>query len=163
MNCVVIATHDMLPRLLLKPQTWSVSFRFAALSSSTVRATKTKAAPRPTGLQDLTQTPVKYSKSKAADWKSLDTFKTPETNKLKYEPIVVSVSLAVLLIYFAFLREENDLDLEMDKTLFQRIPALEKVHIQMQIKKDKKEGMDCTELEKRLKVVEAEIKRRQQV
>uniref|UniRef100_A0A0L8FQQ5 Uncharacterized protein n=1 Tax=Octopus bimaculoides TaxID=37653 RepID=A0A0L8FQQ5_OCTBM len=124
--------------------------RFAAMSSS---PTAKKTA-------DGVTEPVKYSQSKAASWKSLDTFKKPHSDRLKIEPFVVSFSISVLLIYFAFLREENDLDLEMDKTLYQRIPALEKTQLQMQIQQNKKQGIENAALQKRLQEVEAEIKKR---
>lgn len=68
-----------------------------------------------------------------------------------------------LLTYFAFIREENDLDLEMDKTLYERIPALEKTQLQMQIQQNKKQGLESAALQKRLKEVEAEIKKRKSI
>lgn len=112
---------------------------------------------------DLGTEPVKYSQSKAASWKSLDTFKKPHSDRLKIEPFVVSLSIMALLTYFAFIREENDLDLEMDKTLYERIPALEKTQLQMQIQQNKKQGLESAALQKRLKEVEAEIKKRKSI
>ncbi|CAI9740967.1 Hypothetical predicted protein [Octopus vulgaris] len=144
----VVTTFVVLPRLLQR-QTCAVSMRFAAMST----AKKTAAA------DSLTE-PVKFSQSKAASWKSLDTFKKPHGDRLKIEPFVVSFSISVLLIYFAFLREENDLDLEMDKTLYERIPALEKTQLQMQIQQNKKQGIESAALQKRLQEVEAVIKKR---
>lgn len=42
-----------------------------------------------------------------------------------YQGLVCSFSVAVFLIYFCILREENDIDLEFDKTLNDRVEGVE--------------------------------------
>merc|ERR1711976_429754 len=55
-------------------------------------------------------TPLKYSKSAAADFSTLDDLKGEIPDAPWYQPISVTISLAAFLVYFLMLREENDLD-----------------------------------------------------
>ncbi|RWS02179.1 uncharacterized protein B4U79_14077, partial [Dinothrombium tinctorium] len=97
--------------------------------------------------------PVKYTTSKAhTEWKSAYTFRTvPDPEQPTIQRPVMVGSLVVFMVYFFCLREENDLDEELYKPLFERLPHLEKPMIEDAIKNFKIVGKDTTELEQRLK------------
>uniref|UniRef100_A0A2S2NX43 Uncharacterized protein n=1 Tax=Schizaphis graminum TaxID=13262 RepID=A0A2S2NX43_SCHGA len=62
--------------------------------------------------------PVKYTTSPAHDWKAQHSrIGSKAEFGPWYEPHAVSLSLIVFMIYFFILREENDLDLLLDKPL----------------------------------------------
>lgn len=66
---------------------------------------------------DVTDQPIKYSTSKAATMR-IDEYRNPvEDNYPWYQGYIVSASLAIFLIYFCILREENDIDLILDTDL----------------------------------------------
>ncbi len=94
--------------------------------------------------------PVKYSKSKASDWKSVDSFMPPIRDVPWYQPPVVAGSVAIFLIYFLFLREENDLDTEIATSLYDRIPGLEEQQLRASIEYAIEKGEDPTPYRTRL-------------
>ena len=57
-------------------------------------------------------------------------------------------------IYFLYLREENDLDDEMGKSIFERVPGLEEQHLIGRIHYFKSQGVDTTELQQRLEEIQ---------
>lgn len=62
--------------------------------------------------------PVKYTTSPAHNWKAQHSrIGSKAEFGPWYEPHVVSASLILFMIYFFILREENDLDLLLDKPL----------------------------------------------
>ncbi|XP_046581920.1 uncharacterized protein LOC124289352 [Haliotis rubra] len=93
---------------------------------------------------------IPFTSSKAASWKTQDSFGPPPRDMPWYQPISISLSLAVFLTYFMFIREENDVDLELNKSLFQRVPGLEEHQVKMAIKHGQERGLDTKDLELRL-------------
>lgn len=62
--------------------------------------------------------PVKYTTSPAYDWKAQHSrIGSKAEFGPWYEPHIVSASLILFMIYFFILREENDIDLLLDKPL----------------------------------------------
>ncbi|RWS27400.1 hypothetical protein B4U80_06405 [Leptotrombidium deliense] len=101
--------------------------------------------------------PIQYTTSKAhKEWKAHYNFRAAdeEIKDLKIKHRAFSVSFFAVLIYFCFLREENDIDEELGKTLFERLPHLEKPFIEKAIHDHKLAGKDTAALEKRLKELE---------
>lgn len=81
--------------------------------------------------------PVKFSTSKAAIWRASQTYGDPNPPDKKppaSQPFVVLGSIAALLLYFCVLREENDTDLHLSKSLFERIAGLEEEQIRVALK-----------------------------
>jgi len=70
--------------------------------------------------------PVKYSTSGAAQYRAYDSF-FQETNAPWYQGYIASASVAVFLLYFCVLREENDLDELIYKPLAVQVPSLKEV------------------------------------
>ncbi|XP_026490817.1 uncharacterized protein LOC113396946 [Vanessa tameamea] len=103
--------------------------------------------------------PIKFSTSNAARKNVQSVFrkKTPESMPW-YQPFSVVGSIAVFLIYFCILREENDVDLEFNKTLYDRIQGLEKEQLLQSYRFNKEHGKSVEDIEKRLKELEEEAK-----
>lgn len=103
--------------------------------------------------------PIQYSTSKAATWKAEQSFSGREKEDISpwYQPIVVCLSLAVFLIYFAILREENDVDEKLGMSLYDRVDGLEEIQLNAAIKyyKENDKSYNTAALEQRL----AEIQR----
>lgn len=96
--------------------------------------------------------PIKYFGSQAASWSARQSHHNPNIgDEVWYQPLVISGSLAIFLIYFCILREENDVDAKLDMSLYDRIEGLEELQLEASIKYNKGNGLSTLELEKRLK------------
>ncbi|XP_028174215.1 uncharacterized protein LOC114362853 [Ostrinia furnacalis] len=101
--------------------------------------------------------PIKFSTSPAARKTTIPVIRKPSKNDMPwYQPFCVTGSLAVFLIYFCVLREENDVDLEFNKTLYDRIKGLEKEQLIQTYRFNKEHGKSVEDIEQRLKEIEAE-------
>ena len=58
---------------------------------------------------DLKDKPIPMSQTEAAKWKVAYN-RVPPSKRVWYTPYVVSFSTAIFMIYFCYLREENDID-----------------------------------------------------
>lgn len=62
--------------------------------------------------------PLQYTTSPAHNWKAAHSRTgSAEDTRPWYEPHCVSVSLIIFMVYFFIIREENDIDLLLDKPL----------------------------------------------
>ena len=114
-----------------------------------------------TGMKDTFESmdkPIKYSKSKAADWKSVDSFSPPVREAPWHEPWIVIASVTTFLVYFCILREENDLDAEISTSLYDRIPGLEEQQLRASIEYAIEKGEDPAPYRARLEEVIANKK-----
>lgn len=101
--------------------------------------------------------PIKFSTSGAAGKTVIPLMRKVKTEDMPwYQPLVVVSSVAVFLIYFCILREENDIDLEFDKTLYDRIHGLEKEQLLQSYRFNKEHGKSVQDIEKRLREIEEE-------
>ncbi|CAH2037987.1 unnamed protein product, partial [Iphiclides podalirius] len=100
--------------------------------------------------------PIKFTTSGAAAKKPIQPVKRVKIDMPWYQPYCVIVSVAIFLIYFCVLREENDMDLEFDKTLYDRIKGLEKQQLLLAYRHNKENGKSVEDIEKRLKEIEEE-------
>ncbi|EFA07828.2 hypothetical protein TcasGA2_TC005397 [Tribolium castaneum] len=73
-------------------------------------------APPKDKVEDL-DAPVKYTTSPARFWKASTTRKGGINARLWYEPYVILASISVFMVYFTMLREENDIDVELTRSL----------------------------------------------
>lgn len=102
-------------------------------------------------------TPIKYTSSRAANFKaSTSRHGAVEEDRLWYEPYVLLASLAVFLIYFTIIREENDVDKELGRSLYSRVDGLEEVQLRASLRYNIENGKDTQDIEKRLKEIEQE-------
>ncbi|CAG5051755.1 unnamed protein product [Parnassius apollo] len=101
--------------------------------------------------------PIKFSTSGAATRKTIQPVRNVKNNNMPwYQPYCVVGSIAIFLIYFCVLREENDVDSEFTKTLYDRIKGLEKQQLLLSYKFNKENGKSVEDIEKRLKEIEEE-------
>ncbi|XP_021194235.3 uncharacterized protein LOC110379057 [Helicoverpa armigera] len=94
--------------------------------------------------------PIKFTTSQAARKTTRPLVRKVDVDMPWYQPYSVITSVAVFLIYFCVLREENDIDLEFDKTLYERIQGLEKEQLIQSYRFNKEHGKSVEDIEKRL-------------
>lgn len=70
-----------------------------------------------------------------------------------FQTYVVCGSVAIFLIYFCILREENDVDLELEKSLYDRVPGLEHTQLVINYKYNRENNIDNTDIVARLKEI----------
>lgn len=100
--------------------------------------------------------PIKYSTSPAAKWKARVSRTGERVPRLWYEPYVVLASLAAFMVYFMILREENDIDQELSRSLYSRIEGLEEQQLQIALEYNKEHGLGVSDIETRLTEIREE-------
>ncbi|XP_071443363.1 uncharacterized protein [Hetaerina americana] len=100
--------------------------------------------------KEVAESPVKFTKSRAAAWSARNSRGDIKDDSPWFEPFVVLTSVTVFMIYFCVLREENDLDIELNKSLYDRLPGLEKKQLELVLSYNESEGLDTTDIRKRL-------------
>ncbi|XP_066246192.1 ubiquinol-cytochrome c reductase complex assembly factor 4 isoform X2 [Euwallacea similis] len=103
--------------------------------------------------------PIKFSTSPASKYKASTSRMGVENTRLWYEPYVILSCLTVFLVYFCILREENDIDKELDKSLYSRIEGLEETQLRLSLKYNLDNGLDTADIVHRLQEIE-EVKLR---
>ncbi|KAH8402115.1 hypothetical protein KR009_009842 [Drosophila setifemur] len=98
----------------------------------------------------ISNEPIKFFGSQAATWRAKDTRSGGGDESLWYQPYVISVSLAVFLLYFCCLREESDIDQRLEGNLYDHVSGLEEVQLTVNYKYNKEHGLDTKEQVKRL-------------
>ncbi|KAM7343077.1 uncharacterized protein ACRADG_010224 [Cochliomyia hominivorax] len=112
---------------------------------------KSSAGKRSQTEEELDNEPIKFFGSQAATWRAKDTRSGGSDEHLWYQPYVISASLAVFLLYFCVFREESDIDLKLEGSLFEHVQGLEEVQLTMNYKYNKENGLDNKEVIQRLK------------
>ncbi|CAG7824335.1 unnamed protein product, partial [Allacma fusca] len=98
--------------------------------------------------------PIQFSTSKASTWSARKTFRgTLHEDQPWIQPYSVILSTAAVLLYFCVLREENDMDDVLGKTLWERIPGLEKQQLDVVYDYNKEHNIDNTAVVERMKVL----------
>lgn len=100
--------------------------------------------------------PIKFSTSRAVTYKAKDTITGLREERLWYEPYVLMFSIGVFLVYFCILREENDVDKELDKSLYSRIEGLEEYQLKLSLQYNLDNGLATADITKRLAEIERE-------
>jgi hypothetical protein len=100
--------------------------------------------------EDELEKPVQYSKSKAATWKAQYTRTGGHQDYPWFQTYVVSASLSVFLLYFCVFREENDIDEELRKSLYDRIEGLEERQLRAVLQYNLEHGHDTSAIVARL-------------
>ncbi|CAG9865291.1 unnamed protein product [Phyllotreta striolata] len=102
--------------------------------------------------------PIKYSQSPAVKYKAKDSRIGDSDNRLWYEPYVIIASLSAFLIYFTVLREENDIDVDLSRSLYSRIDGMEEFQLRQLLQYNLKNGIETDSITRRLKQLEDEKK-----
>lgn len=82
----------------------------------------------------------------------------PEDESPWFQPYVVIGSIAIFLLYFCVLREENDLDELLGTSLYDRIEGLEQSQLRTSLKYYEESGKDVSKIKERLQELEGEDK-----
>lgn len=101
--------------------------------------------------------PVKFTTSKASQWKASYTRSGDEKEKDEsawFEPYVVCSSLTVFLLYFCVFREENDIDEMLGTSLYDRIEGLEEAQLRILLKYNLEHGKETADIKKRIRELE---------
>ncbi len=102
---------------------------------------------------EMDDKPVKYTTSDAhLKHKAYENFRFSEEEIAEspvYERPILLASFAIFLIYFAILREPNDIDERLGANLFDTVPELELPLIESAIQNYEMLGLDTTQLKKR--------------
>lgn len=78
--------------------------------------------------------PVKYSTSKAKTYDSINTFSNRSgRTKPKSEPFIIILSTMIFFIYFALIREENEIDEIFSRSLEDSVPNIRVMSLKQQI------------------------------
>ncbi|XP_018578334.1 uncharacterized protein LOC108916538 [Anoplophora glabripennis] len=100
--------------------------------------------------------PVKYSASPASKYKAKYSITGNTEPRLWYEPHVLLTSMTIFLIYFTLLREENDIDQELNTSLYSRIAGLEEHQLTLSLQYNQQNGLDTDAILNRLKEIKRE-------
>merc|ERR1712116_42557 len=107
--------------------------------------------------EEIDNKPLPFSKSKAASWSAKSSFSGKQTidEEPWYQPIVISMSIGAILVWFCVLREENDLDRELDKSLYDRVEGMEEKQLQLTLEHNQTQGLNTKEVQDRLDEIRA--------
>ncbi len=123
------------------------------ISFCVLRGSEKKFYSNSTKSDEMDDKPVKYTTSDAhLKHKAYENFRFSEEETAQipvYERPILLTSFALFLIYFAILREPNDIDEKLGANLFDTVPELELPMIETTIKNYEMLGLDTTQLEKR--------------
>lgn len=109
--------------------------------------------------EDEIEKPIPFSKSKAAAWKARTTRSGESVVDYPwYQPYIISGSLSIFLLYFCVFREENDMDEELGRSLYERIEGLEERQLQLSLEYNKEHGKDTSAILARLDELQKERK-----
>jgi len=101
--------------------------------------------------------PVKFSTSEASRHRAYDSF-FHKSKAPWYQVYCVTASVAVFLLYFCVLREENDVDEYIGRSIYQKIPPFREQVLEHKIKEGKQSGSNVGELEEELKEIHKKYK-----
>ncbi|XP_066996154.2 ubiquinol-cytochrome c reductase complex assembly factor 4 [Anabrus simplex] len=107
--------------------------------------------------EDEDNKPLKFTSSQASSWKAKHSRGAmDDDDKPWYQGLVVSLSTGVFLLYFCVLREENDVDEELGKSLYGRIEGLEENQLKLSLKYNEEHGLDTSAIKQRLREIQEE-------
>lgn len=102
--------------------------------------------------------PVKFSTSDAKKWDSMNTFAPEKGRRVPAaQPFIIVACLSIFLVYFIFIREENELDRKLMRPLEETVPNIKEFTLRKQIEEYERLGLDSRELKHALA---SEIKRK---
>lgn len=130
-----------------------MSFKAFSISAASRRFSTVKESAAPAAPQRDINAPIRYVGSPAAAWTSKEgrSGTIPKSDTPWFQPYAVVGSVAVFLIYFCVLREENDVDLELEKSLYDRVPGLEQTQLILNYKYNLENNGDNAEIVARMK------------
>jgi hypothetical protein len=134
-----------------------VNCQFVARINQLVASTSSYSTSTTTKMKEEEEVdaPVKYSLSAASHWKAKTARQGYMAPRLWYEPYVILASVTVFLVYFTILREENDVDEELKKSLYSRIDGLEEHQLKISLEYNRTHNLDTSAIIARLNELES--------
>lgn len=134
---------------------WLENFRVISISktSRTLTAVRSYSTPEKPKIERDLNEPIKFVGSSAHAWIS----KRGRAGTVDDEPppecqmYIVLGSVVAFMAYFFYFREENDVDLEMGKTLYERVPGLEQTQLIINYKYNRENNIDNTKIVERMR------------
>ncbi|KAI4456828.1 protein ccsmst1 [Holotrichia oblita] len=99
--------------------------------------------------------PIKYTATPAMKWQAKYSRIGTMDIRLWYEPYVIIISISIFLIYFCILREENDIDADLAKSLYEKIPGLEEQQLHVILQYNQEHGLETRDIIARLEEIRA--------
>ncbi|XP_050092896.1 uncharacterized protein LOC126575918 [Anopheles aquasalis] len=100
--------------------------------------------------EESSQKPLKYFGSQASRWTAQNSRSGPKRDIPWFQPYVVNFSVLFFLIYFCLLREENDIDQSLGRSLFEHVPGLEEKQLILSYHYNKENGLPTVDIEMRM-------------
>merc|ERR1711872_334388 len=148
MNSLRIRTRD----LILFSRQGNIRCKHFPLSASVRKYASKKDAEA-----EESNEPIKFSTSRAAKWSAEDFYRPAKKDETPWiQAPIVSLSIAVFLIYFCVFREESGVDKKLDQSLYDHIEGLEEKQLELAIKYHIETGQDTKALRERLQELRAE-------
>lgn len=98
-------------------------------------------------------TPIKFIGTPAASMFARTSRHGPNVNLEDipwFQPYVVVGSVAIFMLYFCYFREENDMDQELERTLYERVPGLEETQLVLSYRYNIENNIDTADIVKRM-------------
>ncbi|CAF0859548.1 unnamed protein product [Didymodactylos carnosus] len=115
-------------------------------NSSTVPSVKDVAKQRIKDLRVEYDKPVQFSSSAAKEWDTLDSLIPNRKNGIFNRPLLLS-ALVINLIYWGFLREENDLDVQVSRQPWEILPKMNIEYLRTAERQYAEAGLDTSTIE----------------
>ncbi|KAI3388853.1 hypothetical protein SNEBB_005842 [Seison nebaliae] len=131
--------------------------QFTPIISSSTRNLSINSKSNKEGIND--RKPLKFLNSRANRFDALDHY-APRRHKSNAEGPVLALSIIVLVIYFGWLRSENDLDHMFDDSNYKIAPELKLKLLKETIEFYEKRNEDITELKRELLKMEQMIEKK---
>lgn len=126
-----------------------------ATTNNTSKSRTNKSQPAPADDNTQSNEPLAYFGSGAAVWTARQGHSGQRDEQVWFQPYVISGSLAVFLIYFCILREENDIDVKLEGSLYEHVAGLEETQLQLSINYNKEHNLSTDALERRMAELES--------
>lgn len=125
----------------------SSSIQRYCCQTSAIRSMATAKLP----IEEDDEKPMKYFGSSAASWKARQGNSGGADDVVWYQPVVISASLAIFLLYFCVFREENDIDRKLEGSLYDHVSGLEEQQLELVYNYNLKNGLSVSDIETRIK------------
>lgn len=95
--------------------------------------------------------PLPFTKSSAARWSARNSYSGGKEGVPWYQPLSISISVTAILVWFCILREENDVDVKLGKSLYEHVDGLEKKQLELFLEHNQGSSAEREAAWKRLK------------
>lgn len=95
--------------------------------------------------------PIAFLNTRAGKWRPVDDDLIAHHGRPKYQDLVISASLIVFMIYFFILREENDIDRKLTRSIDQTMYDIELAKLNDEYQRKITDNQNVDSIKERLK------------